>query len=61
MRKMIREGNAYADNATAEECKDQRDHGTKSAKIEMWNKARSHTVEFNLKMFEDMLNGAKEA
>ena len=45
---MIKDGNAYADNGTAEEMKDQRDHGTKSEKVEQWNKARAQTPEFNL-------------
>lgn len=48
MKKMIKDGNAYADNGTAEEMKNQRDEGIESA-------CRSRSVDENLKTFEDML------
>ena len=50
MRKMIKDGNAYADNGSAEEMKEQRDEGIES-------EARKNTPEVNLKIFEDMLEG----
>lgn len=53
MRKMIKDGNAYADNGTGEEMKDQRDNGIES-------KARGKTPEENLKTFEEMLEGKAE-
>lgn len=47
---MIKDGNAYSDNGTGEEMKDQRDNGIESP-------ARKRTVAENLKTFEDMLEG----
>jgi len=44
MEKMIKDGNAYADNGTGEEMKDQRDNGIESAH-------RAKTPEENLKIF----------
>ncbi len=49
-RKMIADGNAYADNTPADEMKDQRAEGIES-------KHRQNTVEQNLKHFDDMLSG----
>ena len=53
MRKMIKDGNAYADNGTAEEMKNQRDN-------EIESPAREKTPEENLKTFEAMLEGKAE-
>ena len=53
MRKMIKDGDAYADNGTGEEMKEQRDEGIES-------EARKKTPEVNLKTFEDMLEGKAE-
>lgn len=50
MEKMIKEGNAYADNGKAEEMKEQRDNGIESPH-------RSKAPEENLKIFKDMLLG----
>jgi glutamyl-tRNA synthetase len=50
MRRLIRDGKAYADNTPAEEMKEQRDAGIESAH-------RTNTVEQNLQIFEGMLLG----
>ena len=50
MRKMIKEGNAYSDNGTGEEMKDQRDNQKESPH-------RNKTPEENSKIFEAMLEG----
>jgi len=50
MKKMLKDGNAYADNGTGEEMKDQRDNGIESPH-------RSKTPEECLKIFEDMILG----
>ena len=50
MKKLIKDGNAYADNGTGEEMKEQRDNGIESP-------ARGRTPEENLKTFEEMLEG----
>lgn len=49
-RKLIQDGNAYADDTPADRMKEERDVGTES-------KCRAFTVEENLKNFEDMLAG----
>lgn len=49
-RKLIQDGNAYADDTPADKMKEERDVGTES-------KCRAFTVEENLKHFEDMLAG----
>lgn len=54
MEKMIMAGNAYADNGSAEEMKDQRDNGIES--VHRTNK----TQEESLKIFRDMLEGKAE-
>ena len=54
MKQMIREGNAYADDGTAEEMKDQRDNKKES-------KHRANTVEKNMEIFEQMLDGKTES
>ena len=46
---MIKQGDCYADNGSAEEMKDQRDNGIES-------KFRANTVEFNMERFDEMLN-----
>jgi glutamyl-tRNA synthetase len=53
MQKLIADGNAYADNGTGEEMKDQRDNGLESP-------ARAKTPEESLKIFADMLAGKAE-
>lgn len=53
MKTMIKDGNAYADNSSGEEMKDQRDNGIESP-------ARQRTPEENLKTFDDMLCGKAE-
>lgn len=45
MKQMIKQGDCYADNGTAEEMKDQRDNGIEST-------MRANTVEDNLKRFD---------
>ena len=45
MKKYIKDGNAYADNGTGEEMKEQRDNGLESP-------ARKRSVAENLKTFE---------
>jgi len=50
MEKLINDGNAYADNGTGEEMKEQRDNGEESPH-------RSKAKEENLKIFKDMLAG----
>lgn len=49
-RKMITDGNAYADETPADKMKEERDVGTES-------RCRSYTVEENLAKFDDMLAG----
>jgi glutamyl/glutaminyl-tRNA synthetase len=46
---MIKQGDCYADNGTAEEMKDQRDNALES-------KHRSNSIEFNMERFDEMLN-----
>lgn len=53
MKKLINDGNAYADNGTGEEMKDQRDNGKDSP-------ARTRAPAENLKTFVDMLEGNAE-
>lgn len=53
MKKLIKDGNAYGDNGTGEEMKEQRDNGIESP-------ARSRSVEENLKTFDAMLEGKAE-
>jgi glutamyl-tRNA synthetase len=53
MKKMITDGNAYADNGSAEEMKDQRDNGIESPH-------RSKPAEESLKIFNGMLEGKAE-
>jgi len=53
MEKMINEGNAYADNGSGEEMKNQRDNGIES-------EHRKKSPEENLKIFKDMLEGKAE-
>jgi len=53
MKKLIGDGNAYADNGTGEEMKDQRDNGEESPHR---NKATTES----LKIFDDMLEGKAE-
>lgn len=50
MEKLIQDGNAYADNGTAEEMKDQRDNGIESVH-------RQKSPEENLAIFREMLEG----
>lgn len=50
MDKLINDGNAYADNGTPEEMKDQRDNGIESVH-------RQKTPKENLQIFKDMLAG----
>jgi len=49
-KKLITQGNAYADNLPAEEMKNNRDEGIESV-------TRTFTVEQNLKIFDDMCKG----
>ena len=53
MKKAIREGNAYADNGSGEEMKDQRDNGIESVH-------RKKAPSDSLKIFDDMLEGKPE-
>jgi glutamyl-tRNA synthetase len=53
MEKMIRDGNAYACNCSAEEMKDQRDNGIESPN-------RTKTPEENMAIFKQMLEGSVE-
>lgn len=50
MKQMLKQGDAYADDGTAEEMKDQRDNGIES-------KHRQRTPEENLKTFQEMIDG----
>ena len=49
MRQMIKQGDCYADNGSAEEMKEQRDNGIDS-------KFRENSAEFNMERFDEMLN-----
>jgi glutamyl-tRNA synthetase len=49
-RKLIADGNAYADDTPAEQMKTERDAGIES-------KHRQNTPEFNMKIFDEMLSG----
>lgn len=50
MKQLIGDGNAYADNSSGAEMKNQRDNGIESPH-------RGNSVDFNLKIFDEMLAG----